>query len=1224
MAQSSLTPQPFRQTAQAYPAGCVVVIYQVCEPRLPPPFPLILRTSECSSCQPRRNRQFRYFRTGKTVSCLVFSRNGTLLAVGEKGHQPSVVVWSLSTGLVVAELKGGHKFGVSCVSFSPRGHMIVSAGFKYDRTLQVWDLDAAMAKYTQQMGTPDPLDPSRSTAAQATERIAWAKVSQKVRSIDFAPDGTYFVTCGDRHVKFWPLSESGDLPPCATPDKASDLEESGRDSEPNLLQGHPASILEALRGSTFMDVACYTPPNSKDTSICCITANAVLCVFSKTRVMEQWLNLEATSAYGLSVWGNLLCVGCSDGLIRLFGAGRLQYIATLPKPPPIGGANVTSTAELLPPPLDREVSYPAVVGVRLSPSGTKVVAVYSDRSFFIWDITDPHTVGKYRSFLNHGACIWDVQCIPHSCAELPLNSIVTCSADNTVRIWDVGGLDGATSPSPKAEKRWSNIYSKMLLRIIYADSPDGPKALSGPRGAATGDDTAQDMPHSSSLSDSIPDTEIPPMPDWLTAPRSLAAHPDGLQLACGDKQGNVKVFGLDTMMLRHTQAAHDGEVLSLSYSPAMVADSGSSDSAAWRALKPHDCSTQNRTSMPDFDLLSCAHVLLASASRDRLVHIFDASQQQQQQQQRDLVHPLKYPLIQTLDNHSSSVTAIKFAKDGKKLASAGGDKMLVLSHVQGRQIVRFKSISVPQGTIYGMDVDPTNKYMVTAGQDKKLNVWSLVNGRHARAYKPDGSGGGEMYKVDMDPAGIYAATCSFDKWIRLFDFYSGRCLAKVTGHSELVTGVRFTLDGRRLISIGGDGCIFVWRLSADLQQAMQDRLSEMYPDSHPVEGRRDFGTTGLDGACLPGVVARSKAKEEAKARLKLRPSQLPAWALTVKSSTELEEGIPALNSPNPQGHTAAGAAELQVGGQVARPLSRWAQRREKAEALPWEKEDVVHPVNSSGPSAYVDTFEDGDGVVMVPSDDEREERGPQEGDSALAHAQEIPNGEMADREGTAEIRSALSPQREAEMVHQAELMSPPADSLAGLKRIDQEEDEGGQGEEEEEEDDEPMFFSQTNVAEGGTLLTLQAAPASGVLENVTADGVDNDDDDDDGSAVEAAEAKAQKYTADYEKQAKVLGGSEVGAGAAIAVASLDALPAAAEQAPFMMVPEELRQSHSSTYFQNPQMGGTDSGLDVASQGSGDGSSGDRLVIDREAINMREKRKEMEVRRTLSFDHLSIC
>lgn len=43
-----------------------------------------------------------------------------------------------------------------------------------------------------------------------------------------------------------------------------------------------------------------------------------------------------------------------------------------------------------------------------------------------------------------------------------------------------------------------------------------------------------------------------------------------------------------------------------------------------------------------------------------------------------------------------------------------------------------------------------------------------------------------------------------EQWIRLFDFYSGKCLAKVAGHSELATGVRFTPDGRRLITTGGD------------------------------------------------------------------------------------------------------------------------------------------------------------------------------------------------------------------------------------------------------------------------------------------------------------------------------------------------------------------------------------------------------------------------------------
>lgn len=36
------------------------------------------------------------------------------------------------------------------------------------------------------------------------------------------------------------------------------------------------------------------------------------------------------------------------------------------------------------------------------------------------------------------------------------------------------------------------------------------------------------------------------------------------------------------------------------------------------------------------------------------------------------------------------------------------------------------------------------------------------------------------------------------------------------GHSELVTGLRFTNDSKHLISASGDGCIFVWRMPSEM------------------------------------------------------------------------------------------------------------------------------------------------------------------------------------------------------------------------------------------------------------------------------------------------------------------------------------------------------------------------------------------------------------------------
>lgn len=74
---------------------------------------------------------------------------------------------------------------------------------------------------------------------------------------------------------------------------------------------------------------------------------------------------------------------------------------------------------------------------------------------------------------------------------------------------------------------------------------------------------------------------------------------------------------------------------------------------------------------------------------------------------------------------------------------------------------------------------------------------------------------------------MYIATCAFDRTISIFDFFSGELVAQVSGHSELITGLKFSPDGRLLVSIGGDGCIMVWRVADSLVKAMQDRLVEL-------------------------------------------------------------------------------------------------------------------------------------------------------------------------------------------------------------------------------------------------------------------------------------------------------------------------------------------------------------------------------------------------------------
>jgi WD40 repeat protein len=106
-----------------------------------------------------------------------------------------------------------------------------------------------------------------------------------------------------------------------------------------------------------------------------------------------------------------------------------------------------------------------------------------------------------------------------------------------------------------------------------------------------------------------------------------------------------------------------------------------------------------------------------------------------------------------------------------------------------------------------------------------------------RSYKPDPSdfesgeladnGGGSFIKVSLDPSGLYAVTASSDKIIRVFNLYTSACAARMVGHGKLITSVRFSHDGSRIISTGGDGCIFIWKVNTGIHAAIRVRMGQL-------------------------------------------------------------------------------------------------------------------------------------------------------------------------------------------------------------------------------------------------------------------------------------------------------------------------------------------------------------------------------------------------------------
>jgi len=132
----------------------------------------------------------------------------------------------------------------------------------------------------------------------------------------------------------------------------------------------------------------------------------------------------------------LLC-GCSDGMIRIFKASTLEHQATLPKPPPLGTANIDAGMKRIKIAQNQKSKFADVVAIKLDDTRSKVLAVYSDKMIFIWDIKEIAKAGVFRTFLFHNAGINDMVLIPSEVENEKITQFATCSQDQTVRLWNL-------------------------------------------------------------------------------------------------------------------------------------------------------------------------------------------------------------------------------------------------------------------------------------------------------------------------------------------------------------------------------------------------------------------------------------------------------------------------------------------------------------------------------------------------------------------------------------------------------------------------------------------------------------------------------------------------------------------------------------------------------------------------------------------------------------------
>jgi WD40 repeat protein len=327
---------------------------------------------------------------------------------------------------------------------------------------------------------------------------------------------------------------------------------------------------------------------------------------------------------------------------------------------------------------------------------------------------------------------------------------------------------------------------------------------------------------------SVAALQIPPMSNMLytcyghgSRVTALAWSPNGKWLASASYDKTVRVWDATNGAYLLTYKEHHERVNALAWSPdstKLVSASHDGTVRVWNALSGTPIVTYSGHAGP-VNAVAWSPVFsangtvlpshIASGGTDKTVHIWDSSQGINQSIFR---------------SHTDAVYAVAWSPDGKRVASAGEDRCVLVWYPvkeqskksffttltsllsTQRDILKMQS---HDGRVNGLAWSPDSKYIASASSDHWVLIRDAFAGTTAYSY---GIGRKGMKNcVAWAPNGKHIASGGNDKTVELWSTTTKSSSFVYHGHVGYVTAIAWSPDSTRIASAGVDRIIQVWQ-----------------------------------------------------------------------------------------------------------------------------------------------------------------------------------------------------------------------------------------------------------------------------------------------------------------------------------------------------------------------------------------------------------------------------
>lgn len=169
-------------------------------------------------------------------------------------------------------------------------------------------------------------------------------------------------------------------------------------------------------------------------------------------------------------------------------------------------------------------------------------------------------------------------------------------------------------------------------------------------------------------------------------------------------------------------------------------------------------------------------------------------------------------MVFSAKEHRAAVTSLCVTEDNERCVSASADGSCIVWDLQAHT----RLLAVMEPALYEAALfHPDGSQLLTCGSNHHITYYDAYDGSLIRVLK-----GGEnaVRALDVVVGGEMFVSGGADNLVKVWAYVEGVVLSVGHGHSGPIQDVKVSPDERRIVSVGEEGGIFIWRMPEDRKE----------------------------------------------------------------------------------------------------------------------------------------------------------------------------------------------------------------------------------------------------------------------------------------------------------------------------------------------------------------------------------------------------------------------